>query len=442
MKKAIKDHLRDFVAILVLLVLGTVTTGIIIVSQHATIPSWVPFVGTHRFDINAEITSAKSVTPGQGQTVNIAGIKIGEIKAVDLENGNANLTLAIEPQYAPLIHDDASILLRPRTGLEDMTVALDPGTRSSPKIKEGATIPLANSLPPVQPDEILATLDGDTRAFLQILLANAAQGLHGNTSKLSSTLRRLDPLAQDLSKLNTALAKRRDNIAHVIHNFGLLSGELANHDRQLADFVTSSNQVFHAFANQQTNLQQTVAELPGALRSTQSALASGDRLARVSKPALTRLIPQAKATGPALRALRPLFRDTTVPIRDQIRPFTRKVQPVVRHLAQGSVPLAKSTESLRGGFANLNYLLNGLAYNPPGGDEGYLFWVAWLNHDSNSALAAQDATGVMTRGLVVLSCATSQLAESVTATRPQLNTIRQVTNTPSHALIDSKGGCM
>ncbi len=314
------------------------TTGVIIVSQHATIPSWVPFVGTHRFDINAEITSAKSVTPGQGQTVNIAGIKVGEIKAVDLQNGNANLTLAIEPQYAPLIHDDASILLRPRTGLEDMTVALDPGTRNAPKIKEGATIPLANSLPPVQPDQVLATLDGDTRAFLQILLANAAEGLHGNTSKLSSTLRRLDPLAQDLAKLNSALAKRRENIAHVIHNFGLLSGELANHDRQLADFVTSSNQVFHAFANQQANLQQTVAELPGALRSTQSALASGDRLARVSKPALTRLIPQAKATGPALRALRPLFHNTTVPIRDQIRPFTRKVQPVVRHLAQGSVP--------------------------------------------------------------------------------------------------------
>jgi phospholipid/cholesterol/gamma-HCH transport system substrate-binding protein len=440
-KKAIKDHLRDFIAILVLLILGIVTTGVIIVSQHATIPSWVPFIGTSRFDINAEITSAQAVTPGQGQTVNIAGIKVGEIKSVELKNGNANMTLAIEPQYAPLIRNDASILLRPRTGLQDMTVALDPGTRNAPKIKENATIPLASSLPPVQPDQILATLDGDTRAFLQILLANAAQGLHGNTSKLSSTLRRLDPLARDLAKLNGALAKRRDNIAHVIHNFGLLSGELANHDKQLADFVTSSNQVFRSFANQQSSLQQTVAELPATLRSTQSALASGDRLARVSKPALTRLIPQAEATGPALKALRPLFHDTTVPIRDQIRPFTRKVQPVIRHLAQGSVPLRKSTQNLKGGFSNLNYLLNGLAYNPPGRDEGYLFWVAWLNHDSNSALGAQDANGVLTRGLVVLSCATSQLAESVTATRPQLNTIRQITNTPSHALIDSKGGC-
>lgn len=441
MKKAIKDHLRDFIAILVLVILGVVTTGVIIVSQHASIPSWVPFIGTERFDIHAEITSAQAVTPGQGQTVIIAGIKVGEIKAVDLENGNANLTLAIEPKYAPLIRDNASILLRPRTGLQDMTVALDPGTRNEPAIKENATIPLASSLRPIQPDEILATLDGDTRGFLQILLANAAQGLHGNRSKLSATLRRLDPLARDLAKLNTLLAKRRENIARSIHNFGLLSGELANHDRQLAEFVTSSNAVFRSFANQQANLQETVAELPSTLRSTRSALESGDRLARVSKPALTRLIPQAQATGPALRALRPLFHDTTLPIRDQIRPFTRKVKPVIRHLSQGSVPLAKSTVALRGAFVHLNQLFNGLAYNPAGQQEGYLFWASWLSHNVNSVFGAQDAGGVLTRGLVILNCQTAQLAENVTATRPQLNTIRQVTNTPTTTLINSKGGC-
>jgi phospholipid/cholesterol/gamma-HCH transport system substrate-binding protein len=440
-KRAIREHLRDFIAIIVLVILGVVTTGVIVVSQHANIPSWVPFIGTSSFDLNARISSAQAITPGQGQTVNIAGIKVGSISSVKLDNGTAVIGMAIEPKYAPLIHDNASVLLRPRTGLQDMTVEVDPGTPASPEIKEGATIPPASSLPPVQPDQILATLDGDTRGFLQLLLANAAEGLHGNTSKLSSTLRRLDPLARDLAKLNTLLAKRRENIAKSIHYFGQLSGELANHDRQLADFVTQSNAVFRSFAHEQDALQQTVAELPGALRSTRSALVSGNRLALVSKPALTRLLPQARATGPAFRALRPLFHDTTGPIRDQIRPFTRKVQPVVRHLAQGSVPLAESAHGLRGGFTSLNQLLNGLAYNPPGVKEGYLFWVSWLNHDANSALAAQDATGTLTRGLVLLSCNTARLAETVTASRPQLNTIRQTTNTPSSSLIDSKGGC-
>jgi phospholipid/cholesterol/gamma-HCH transport system substrate-binding protein len=254
-------------------------------------------------------------------------------------------------------------------------------------------------------------------------------------------VRHLDPLTRELAKLNTALAKRRENIAKSIHYFGQLSGELANHDRQLADFVTSSNDVFRSFAHEQAALQQTVAELPGALRSTRSALVSGNRLAVVSKPALTRLIPQARATGPALRALRPLFHDTTGPIRDQIRPFTHKVQPVVRHLAQGSVPLAKSSNGLRGAFTNLNELLNGLAYNPPGAKEGYLFWASWLNHDTNASFSAQDAGGPMQRGIVILSCQTATVLDGLLAIRPQLKTIRDLTNPPNRTQINDAGGC-
>jgi hypothetical protein len=45
------------------------------------------------------------------------------------------------------------------------------------------------------------------------------------------------------------------------------------------------------------------------------------------------------------------------------------------------------------------------------------------------------------RGVVVLSCATAQLAEALTTTRPFLNTIRQITNPPSYATINAKGGC-
>lgn len=441
MRRAIREHLRDFVAILVLLVLGLTATIVIIISQGATLPSWLPFVGSSRFDIQARIASAQAVTPGQGQTVDISGIKVGEIKAVDLEGGQAVITMAIEPKYAPLIHSDASILLRPRTGLQDMTVELDPGEPSKPKIKEGATISEANSLTQVQSDQILASLDADTRGFVQLLLADAAQGLRKNTGKLSLDFRRLDPLAQNLATINTAVAKRERSLRQVIHDFGLISQELANHDRQLADFVTSSNSVFAAFAHQQASLQQTIAELPPTLRKTRSALVSGNRLALTVRPALTRLLPQARAFGPALKATQPFFRNTTAPIRDQIRPFTRKVEPVLNHLAQGSVPLAKSSVNLRRGFTSLNQLLNGLAYNPPGSKEGFLFWASWLNHDSNSALALQDANGPLTRGVVVLTCAAARLAESVTQTRPQLNTIRQITNTPSSALILSKGGC-
>jgi phospholipid/cholesterol/gamma-HCH transport system substrate-binding protein len=199
--------------------------------------------------------------------------------------------------------------------------------------------------------------------------------------------------------------------------------------------------VFAAFARQQGALRETIARLPGTLRATRGALGSGDRLALTLRPALTRLLPQARALGPALRATRPLFRDTTGPIRDQIRPFTRRVRPVVRHLAQAAPPLATTAAGLRGGFANLNQLLNGLAYNPPGPQEGFLFWLAWLNHDTNSTFSIQDAGGPAQRGIVMLSCQTATVLEGLLALRPELKTIRDLTNPPRQSELSAAGEC-
>jgi hypothetical protein len=177
------------------------------------------------------------------------------------------------------------------------------------------------------------------------------------------------------------------------------------------------------------------------LKTTRSALESSQRLSNVLRPALIKLIPSAKATAPALRATRPFFRNTTGPIRDQIRPFTRKVGPTIHHLGEGSKPLAQTTTSLTGGFANLNALFNALTYDPAGPQEPYLFWLSWLNHNGNASLFTQDAAGPLVRALIIQSCSTALSSESVTSTRPFLNTIRQLSNPPTHATIEANGGC-
>jgi phospholipid/cholesterol/gamma-HCH transport system substrate-binding protein len=441
MTKAIRDHLRDFVAIAVLFVLGVVTTGLILAQQSATLPSWVPILGSDRFELKADLSTAQAVTPGQGQTVNIAGIKVGSIARVDLEHGNAVVTMEIDNRYAELIHRNASVLLRPRTGLQDMTLEVDPGT-TGPQIEEGATVPLADTQPNVQPDQILATLDGDTQAFLQLLLQGGAKGLGGHGRELSSGLRRFEPTARSLARIGGALAKRRQNLKRVITNFRLLGQELGRRDTQLAGFVRSSNDVLGSFARQQAALRASLQELPGALRETHGALRSGNALAVQLGPASRNLIPAARALGPALRETRPFFRRTLAPIRDQIRPFARQVQGPVRHIAQGAPALAKTTKGLASGFGDLNRLFNALAYNPPGSaDEGYLFWASWLNHDTNGVFFTQDAGGPLRHGIVIQSCSTAGLAESVAAGYPFLRTLQQLTNVVTQAQITANGGC-
>ena len=430
MRRAIREHLTDFIAIAAVLVAGLAVTAYILSQQQQPYPSWVPILGDDRFEVKAELSTAQAVTPGQGQTVNIAGVKAGDISEVELVDGRAVVTMLVEEEFAPLVRSDSTVLLRPRTGLQDMTLEIETGTGE--QLAEGSTIPLSQTEPNVQPDQILATLDGDTRAYLQLLLQGAGDGLGGRGKKLSATFRRFEPLSRDLARIGEALAVRRANIRRAITTFKLVSEELGANDTRLSEFVDSSNAALAAFADQEAAIRESLQELPSTLTETRSALESGEQFANVLGPSSVALIPAAQALGPALREVRPLFENTTPALQNQIRPFARAAQTPVRHLTQAAQPLLTTTKGLRGTFTEFQTLGNALGYNPPGSaEEGYLFWLAWLNHNTNALFFSQDAMGPMLRTVVMFGCQTAGLAEGVAAPRPFLRTLQQMTNVPS-----------
>jgi phospholipid/cholesterol/gamma-HCH transport system substrate-binding protein len=440
MVRAMRGRTRDVVAIVIVLLAGLATTLVIIGQQKASLPGWVPFFGQDFFELKAEFLPAQAVTPGQGQSIDIAGIQVGKVGTVNLENGRAVVRMDIKPKYAPLIHRDASLLLRPKSGLADMVIEMDPGSHG-PEIHEGSTVPLASTKPQVNSDEILATLDADTRNYLTLLLQGGAEGLGGKQKglELSATLRRLEPTTRDIAKINTAVATRRHELARVIHNFGLLAQELGKHDQQLTRFVDSSNAVFASFAKQQQAIRGTLREFPSTLQATRSGLGASDKLSLTLRKALPALIPSAAALKPGLVATQRLFRDTLPPIRDQIRPFTRQVRTPVKHLVAGAEPLDKSVNGLKTSLGNLNYAFNELAYNPNPSIGNYLFYLGWLNHDLNSVYLNQDAYGPLRRGVILASCFTAGVAGSpsepntVNATHPFDYTLSQLSHLPNKA---------
>ncbi len=241
MTKAIKDRFPDVVAIVALTIFGLAITIYILSQQQQPYPSWLPILGDDTFELRGEFESAQAVTPGQGQTVNIAGIKVGDITEVELEDGNAVVTMEIEDEYEELVHSDATMLLRPRTGLQDMSVELDPGSEGE-LLGDGDTVPLAGTEGNTQVEQLLESLDRDTRDYLVLLLEGGATGIGPNGEELSAVLRRFEPTARDLAKITKGLAKRRANIARSISNFKKVSEELGARDTQLAEFVSSSNE--------------------------------------------------------------------------------------------------------------------------------------------------------------------------------------------------------
>ena len=126
MGTTIRKHLHDFVAVAGLIVIGLVVTVYVVQEQRLRIP----VLEERPFELKAEFETAQAVVPGQGQTIRVAGVRIGDVADVDVESGVGVVAFDIERDFLP-IYKDATILMRPTTALKDMFFELDPGTKSA-----------------------------------------------------------------------------------------------------------------------------------------------------------------------------------------------------------------------------------------------------------------------------------------------------------------------
>jgi phospholipid/cholesterol/gamma-HCH transport system substrate-binding protein len=416
MKKAIKDHLRDFLAILGLVTVALVTTWIIVQEQRLRIP----VIEERPFELKAELETAQAVTPGQGQTVRVAGVRVGDISKVEYDEGNAVVTMDIDREFLP-VYKDATILLRPKTGLKDMFLELDPGTEAAGEYEEEETIPVANTAPDVNLDEVLELLDSDTRNYLRLLLVGGGQGLEGRGKDLQAVFNSLGPVNRGLARLNREVAKRKENLANLIHNMDTFFGRLGEEDEQLAALIQASNDSLGAIASQELDVERATRLLGPTLKETRFALTETNKLAGVLGPALRDLRPTARRLKPVNKSLGRLARGTIDDVKDRIRPFVRNARGPVRDLRPAAQSLTAATPRLTTVGNKLNKLFNMAAYNPdcssgtcepslnndgadPSSligtsprDEGYLYWLGWLSHVGNSTFQNQDAHGVYRR---------------------------------------------
>jgi phospholipid/cholesterol/gamma-HCH transport system substrate-binding protein len=421
--RTIGDQIRrgaaPFTAIVTLIVIAALVGGYILSQEGLKLPSWFPLLGKSYYTVNAEFSTAQAITPGQGQAVTIAGVKIGVISGVRLSNGVALVSMNIDKGDAP-IYRDATMLLRPKSQLKDMTVEVNKGTPAAGALPNGGTLPVSQTAPDANLDELLASLDADTRSYLQVLIGSAGHGLGGQGLALSAGLRRFDPTTRDFELISRALVSRRVSIARVTHNLALLVAAIGTKDNELANLVRASNAVFGTFAQENANVSATVAKLPGALGQINTSLGKLATTAQLANSALGGLRPTARALGPAALAGQHLFKTTTPVIQNQISPFVRAAQPTLAPLVPAAQSLSSATPNLSTAFGVLNTFFNELAYNTGSSTKpGYLFYLPWANHNINSALSVGDASGALLRGEVVVApnsltidCGTAQVNPS------------------------------
>jgi phospholipid/cholesterol/gamma-HCH transport system substrate-binding protein len=437
LRDQIERYRTAFIAVVVMVLIAAGSAGYILAHERLSVPAWVPIIGHEHFVLRGEFQTAQAVAPGQGQEVTIAGAKIGEIASVELHRGRAIVEMNLKPSYARYIYRDATMLLRPKTQLKDETVEVNPGTPSAGRVTAGYTIPVAQTAPDGNLDELLAALDTEARVSLQELLAGAGEGLQGNGENLSATFKRFAPLGHDLAEIGREVDKRQADVSSAIHNFRLLMEALGNKDSQLAAVIDSSNAVFATFAQQDRQVQETIRELPGALKATNKGLAKASTAFHVVAPTLKALEPFAKNLAPANRAARPFFTKTTPILEHQIQPLLREILPVLNKVQPSVQEVSEAFPQLKTGFGVFNEFFNELAYNPGPNQGGFLFFLDWANHNLDSVVSQSDAHGALGQTLVYYNCELVKLIEAVGKTDPTAGLILGLLNPPSPTLCKS-----
>ena len=360
--------------------------GYILSNQRFYLPEWVPVVGSDFVDYKAEFSTAQSVTPGQGQTVeDRRRRRSARSPRSTSKDGRAVVTMKIRRKYTP-IYKDATALLRPKTGLNDMIIELDPGLEDArARRPTGCTIPVNQTLPNVNLDEILA---GARRRHARLPAAARRRRRRGPRRQRRATCRRRSGAssrpAATSPRSPSALAERRDNIRRSIHNFRLLAEALGDKDDELAALVDSSNARLPGVRRPgRAPARGAAAAAAARCDATNTALAKADRLGHVARadarrPAARR--PRARARRCA--QTRPFLRRRRRSSENQLRPFARDALPTVQGpAARGARPRGGRRPKLT---TSLERRSTSCSTSSPttrrASEEGYLFWAAWANH--------------------------------------------------------------
>ncbi|WP_116046429.1 MlaD family protein [Amycolatopsis palatopharyngis] len=389
---------RNVLALVALVTAGLVAGGYILTMQQVR----VPWDGKNRYSVTFE--SAPAINPASRQEVRIAGIAVGDIREASVDDrGHARLELAIDKGHQ--IYDNARVLLRPKSPLNEMYVELNPGGPPGKRLPEGGVLPVANSVRPVQVDEALGHLDANTRDALTTLLAESDVALAGAPANLPEGLDATDQVVRDLQPVVTALQTRKETLQKLVTALGQIASATGGDDERLGALAESLQKTLATVGQRNGDLDAALAQLPDFTDQLQQATGSVGALSAQLDPVLDKLR-EASGTLPSSLEKFTGTVDKLGQTVDSARPVVDKAIPVVRDLRPFVGDLNASLGDLHAVTGQLGPITTAVL--------PYLNDLAAFVTNSRSITSLRDGTGGAYRAMAQLS------PESITGLLPLL----------------------
>jgi len=382
---------RNSIVVIALIAIAAVVGGIVLANQRFVAP-W-----DNRQVFYANFAATPGVSPGNGQEVRIAGVNVGDIVDADVdENGHARLKMSIERGHH--LYENAHLVLRPKSPLNEMYVTIDPGSPPAKEIPDGYTYPEANTVRPVQVDEVLDHLDDNAQRALTSLLAESDVALTNAKTDLPGGLDGVRTVGNDLRPVAEQLALRKEKIRTLISALGQIAQAVGGDDKRLATLAGGLQTTLHSFGTHEPQFDQTLAELPGLVHNLHRSTDAVQDLSDQLDPTLRHLDDASEEFPDALRHLRKTA-DKLDDVVDAADPFLHALRPVVRNLRPFvNDGLSEALPDLRVAVERLDPMTNALL--------PYLPDLGAFTIQTRSIVSMEDANGGILRGIAPVTAQT------------------------------------
>jgi phospholipid/cholesterol/gamma-HCH transport system substrate-binding protein len=293
--------------------------------------------GSADTDVTAMFADASPLIPGN--LIRMGGIEVGEIQAVTLRNGQAAVTMRLQPSVFPL-HQDASAKIRPVTLLGERYIDLDRGTATAP-VMTSMEIPVQRTSRAVDLDEVLDSLDDPTSTALAALVTSLGEGVSGQGPNIDQAIKALAPAMQNTQQLAQILDQQNSVLSQLVDQAAPVASAVAGKDgKNLDQAVDAGQKMLSAIAAQRQAMQDALHQLPDTLDKAQHVLSQVAGVAEAGTPTLAAARPVtdnltqitselntfADSANPALSSLPPVL-DKAKALLDQAAPLARDLRP-------------------------------------------------------------------------------------------------------------------
>ena len=241
-------------AIVIVVVIAMVLTAV-------TFWTFMPRGGRH---ITAYFTTATGLYVGS--TVRVLGIPVGTVDRVEPLGTQVRATLSLDSDQ-PIPADAAAVVVAPSL-VSDRFVQLSPVYKTGPKMEDGAAIPVARTVTPVELDDLYKSLNqlssalgpngANSQGAFSRLLDVVAANAKGNGALIGDTIKQF-------AEASRTLANSRDQLFGTVQGLQEFSTMLARNDQGVVDFTNQLQQVSASLAAERGDLGGALSELATAL---------------------------------------------------------------------------------------------------------------------------------------------------------------------------------